>query len=404
MHTLKLLIFPIFFLLTLLTPLPILAQSTPITLHIFPANSDYFVNTDSGLNYTKYKNMTSDPRVWLEVTTTAPLSISQMRFSETGAWDTTPWQPYSAIKPWQFAVRDDQTPIYAQFRLANGQVITVSQMFIVDQSPPAMEFSLRDQSIGPKSQPDLVGAVIGQDTWSVAATDYRMADPSIITSEPWRELNTNQPTLPFDRWQNRRFLEKEDGEEITVAFQAKDRVGNMTQVMTDSLVLDVTGPLVYAKANPSQTLKSTIYLEAYDKHSDLANIFLSNDPTADEYLLYNQSTVRPFENQITWKFDTNRAVWIGVTDAVGNQSEPILVTLDQPSDTPPAVSPPAGLDPIFPPPATDPQYQAFQDRITQLEQQQQSTDSTFAEIKTTLQTQQTLIQKILTILQNLWPW
>lgn len=395
----------LFALITLvISPHPLLAQSSPITLHIFPANSDYFVNTDSGLNYTKYKNMTSDPRVWLEVTTTAPLSISQMRFSETGAWDTTPWQPYSAIKPWQFAVRDDQTPIYAQFRLDNGQVITVSQMFIVDQSPPAMEFSLRDQSLGPNRLPELVGVVVGQDSWSVAATDYRMADPSIIMSEPWRELTTNQPTLPFDRWQNRRFLEKEDGEEIRVAFQAKDRVGNMTPVMTDSLVLDVTGPLVYAKANPSDALKSTLYLEAYDRHSGLANIFLSNDPNADDYILYNQSTVTPFENQITWTFDTYRSVWIGVTDAVGNQSEPILVTLDQPSDTPPAVSPPAGVDPIFPTPATDPQYQAFQDRITQLEQQQQSTDTTFAEIKTTLQTQQNLIQKILTMLQNLWPW
>lgn len=79
---------------------PILAQSSPITVHIFPANSDYFVNTDDGLNYTKYKNMTSDPRVWLEVTTNTPLSISQMRFSETGAWDTTAWQPYSVIQPW----------------------------------------------------------------------------------------------------------------------------------------------------------------------------------------------------------------------------------------------------------------------------------------------------------------
>lgn len=39
-----------------------------------------------------------------------------------------------------------------------------------------------------------------------------MADPSIIMSEPWRELNTNQSTLPFDRWQNRPFLEKEGGE------------------------------------------------------------------------------------------------------------------------------------------------------------------------------------------------
>ena len=290
--------------------------------------------------------------------------LTEMKISETGLFDAMQWEQYSAMKPWKFSSPDGQKSVHAQFKTENGEIIASSATFVYDTTAPDTSFKLVTKSIGPDSM-NIIGNVTGYDKYSVMDYDYRIGLEPSFSNNPWRAHEGNRLEIPIDMYNS----SYKNGEILTVYFQARDQVGNMSPVQTDTCTVDKTPPVMYVDIPPSDNLTQTISVMAYDEFSTVEKMFITND----ERFIDNVVEM-PYQQTIKWIFGDKRVVWVQLKDSVGNKTTFYPAYLAYRSITPipwptwtPTQMPTSTINPTV---AHDPKYLEFQKKIAALEKGQ----------------------------------
>jgi hypothetical protein len=176
---------------------------------------------------------TPDPAVTLRLTWQDSLSgVSDMRFRENaGPWGE--WTPVADNVPGALSAGDGPKKIEAQFRdRAENFSVPVAQTIFLDQTAPTGTVTLENgrQFTGRTDVKLSIDAFDGGSGLSEMRIREN-AESGTGTWETWRPFAAVPP------WQ----VSKGNGEKI-VQVQVRDLVGNVSEIMEDSVILDQTPP------------------------------------------------------------------------------------------------------------------------------------------------------------------
>jgi|GEM_PF-3770964 len=394
----------------------LIALSLIIQFKVYAVQQPVVIYLDRQSDYKHiYGNLTSLSDIDLFLDNKTGKQLTDMKISGDGLFDNVPWESYSAIKKWRLSSPDGQKTVYGQFKAIDGEIFVAGATLIYDITPPDLTFKLNTKSAGPDTL-NITAEQNGQDKWSIHDYDFRISlNDKKFTNQAWRPRTSNiieLPLLDFATYKN--------GDTIKVYYQAKDQVGNITQILPDSFVIDKTPPVLYIKTFPSDSLSGDIQILAYDEYSSLGKMYISNDP-----IFIEDVKKMPYQENVRWQFDDRRVVWIKLSDSVGNSTEPYpayLASLTSPTPNPswtptPSVNlPPTSVTQIPTPTinptiAADPKYIEFQNKIANLEKKQKELEQTNKEIRQTVTEQgkeislsQTLINSVISFLKSLFPF
>jgi hypothetical protein len=182
-------------------------------------------------------------------------------------------------------------------------------VFLLDTLPPIGGIAL---------EPRIVGADTVTTTVYLGAEDNLSGiggmrvgtDPSFVNA-PWQayDFGVSWP------------IELTGQTEGVIYAQYRDVAGNLSEVFTDTYLVDTAAPLVYVEVAPGETPTRTLTVLAYDGMQGLsagpATMRLTNDP-----FFIDGVVTQPYTSTVPWTFDDRQVVWVQVKDAVGNWSEP----------------------------------------------------------------------------------
>ena len=232
--------------------------------------------------------------------------LAEMQISASDAFTDTTWEPYSALKPWTPEGSDGIKTVYARFRDSAGNVSALADAsFAIDTLPPLGGIALGRRVIGP----DVITTTVyfGAEDNLSGVGDMRVSEAPTLADAAWLPYTTTL-TWPMT---------------VTVASpgvlyaQYRDLAGNVSEVYSDTYMVDTTPPEVYVEVAPGETLTRTVNVYAYDELADLGTMRLSNDP-----LMVEDVVTVSYTPTVTWTFDDRRVVWVQLSDSVGNWSEP----------------------------------------------------------------------------------
>lgn len=389
---------PTFILVLSLLSTPVLAVDQPVKMTIGARTDE-----TSQFPIRVRENITSDPKVYLYLNNNSGKTLTHMKLSETGLFDSLGWESYSALKLWTFSPPDGQKSIYAQFKTTGNEVIGSAATFIFDTTPPDITFSLKTHTVGPNTM-DLITFNQGQDTYSHHYFDFRLSLDSSFINIPWQARTSDLINFPI----NHKYSSYRDGDTLSIFFQARDSVGNTTPVLVDQFIIDKSPPVLYAQVTPSDFFSSDIQILSYDQFSELGKMELSNDPM----FLTNVKLFPTYQPNLHWSFDNSRVVWIKIWDSVGNVTEPHPFYLSRintptpPSDSSVTPTPiitttntPSANPTIF----NDPKYKEFQEKIANLEKQNIQIKENIQEQSQKLSILENIINTILSFIKSIFP-
>lgn len=232
--------------------------------------------------------------------------LADIQVSEYSGFVDNEWQPYSAIVPVSLSQGDGVKTVYVRFRDNAGNVSEpASASLLVDTEPPFGGVAVADQIVGPKFI--TVTAYLGAIDELSGVADMQISSESSFTDIAWQPY-TFSLSLPIS-------ITNEGQGAFFVRY--RDAAGNISDIVSDTYVIDTTPPLVYVEVTAGDSLTRTVTILAHDELVDAAVMHISNDP-----LMIDQVTTLTYTQVITWTFDEREVVWVQVEDAVGNVSEP----------------------------------------------------------------------------------
>lgn len=154
--------------------------------------------------------------------------LSQMRFSNDGAaWGA--WKAYAGSSEWTIPSGDGVKTVYAQFRDRQYNISeSCTDTIVLDTANPTGSISINEGAVYTSSR-TVTLSLPASDAGS-GVSDMRLTNHGYGWSA-WEPYESTRPwTLPAG-----------DGTRIVYA-QFRDRVGRMSQVVSDSIVVDTTAP------------------------------------------------------------------------------------------------------------------------------------------------------------------
>ena len=270
-------------------------------------------------------NATGKPDVNLEIS--APNAI-EMRVSENSNFSGAGWEPYSALKPWTFTGSDGQKILYAQFKNSTGNITETSASFILDTLPPFGGIAFSQRVVGPSTS--TITLYFGAEDNASGVTDVRVSTDPNFGDVPWEAYALSREWFAYATWEEGRDQE-------TAYVQYRDLVGNISDVYSDTYVVDRTPPDVYVEVplGEETLVARMVTVLAWDELADIADMRVTNDP-----LMIDGVVTLPYAETFEWTFDDRRVIWVQVEDSVGNWSEPYPALATLPSDPgPPTPTP-----------------------------------------------------------------
>ncbi len=235
--------------------------------------------------------------------------VAELQFSDNVSFTNALWEPYTPIKLYTPPGGEGITTLYARARDGAGNVSSViSATFIYDTHGPAGGVSFSNYVIGPQTVTETL-YLTAWDDWS-EVTDMRVSTISAFTDTTWQPY-TYTLVVP---------LSITTQSAITMYAQYRDARGNVSAIYSDVVSIDTAPPVVYVDVPPSTSLTRTLTIYAYDELSEVANVYISNDP-----LMVQDVLTLTYPLTITWGFNESRIAFVQAVDGVGNVSEPYPV-------------------------------------------------------------------------------
>lgn len=183
------------------------------------------VTIDTGATYATSANVT------LTVSATDTGSdVGEICISNDGTFDTEPWESFATLKTWTLSGPDGTKTVYVKFKdLAGNVSATFSDVIVLDSNAPTGLVVIDGGALY---------ATTTATTLSLSAADtvsgvesMRLSNDGDFDTEPWESYETSHGWL----------LESGDGTK-TVSIEYRDRAGNVSGAVTDTIVLDTTAP------------------------------------------------------------------------------------------------------------------------------------------------------------------
>lgn len=232
--------------------------------------------------------------------------ITEIQISASANFTDTVWEPYASTKAWLPTGEDGMKTLYVRFRDSAGNISApANATFALDRQAPIGGMALGQRIIGPATYTTTVYLGAQDDVSGV--TDMRVSETPTFSNTVWQTYTTELTwplTVPMST-------------PLTLYVQYRDQVGNVSEVYSDTTLLDTAPPLVYVEILAGDTLTRTVHVLSYDELSDLGTMRLSNDP-----LMIENVVTTPYTDTVTWTFDDRRVIWAQVRDSVGNWSAP----------------------------------------------------------------------------------
>lgn len=235
--------------------------------------------------------------------------LAEMQISDDASFAGASWESYTAVKSWAPGGEDGTKTVYARFRDSAGNISDVSSAsFVLDTQAPIGGMAFEQRTVGPETL-TVTLHLDAQDNLS-GVTDMRLSTSANFADAVWLSYTAAVT------W----YVHLSGQPQETVYAQYRDLAKNVSEVYSDTYLMDTAPPVIYIEAGAGATLTRNLSILAYDELSALGAIHLSNDP-----LLREGVVTLPFTNTISWTFDERRVVWVQVEDDVGNATEPYPV-------------------------------------------------------------------------------
>jgi len=251
--------------------------------------------------------------------------IFEMQFSEDPEFTNAVWEPYASTKQWS-APEEGYKTVYVRFRDSAGNLSGGSSLnFLYDVNAPIGGVYFDPQVVGS----DAITATL----YPIAYDGYYEDTGEITGTLPYvgvvSELRLSlEPTFGTAYWQLFTYaitLPISTTTSTAIYIQYRDLAGNISEVYSDTLLVDIAPPVVTATADPAAGLTRQVHLYAFDDQAGVQTVYLSNDP-----LMVEGVVSQPYASLFEWTFDEHKVLWVVVEDAVGNRSEPYPVYATDP--------------------------------------------------------------------------
>ena len=268
---------------------------------------------------------------WFNSDVTATLSASGLSINETEySFDNVTWNTYSA--PFEIT-NEGHVTIYYRSANSYGRVEQAKiETLKIDKTPPTSSTTINEDAIYTQTVTVVLSSSASDEVSGLA--EMRCSNDN-ITYTQWELHN---PSLPWT-------LQEGDGTK-TVFVQFRDHSGLVSEIFSDTIILDTTPPSGSIEINEdallTSTLSVTISLTALDTTSGLSQIHFSHD----------NITWTPWETYSTTKAwtlttgDGSKAVYVQFKDNAGLVSQVYSDTISL-DTTPPSIlltSPSTGVE------------------------------------------------------------
>ncbi len=264
----------------------------------------------------------ASPSVILDLTySDTTSSITQVRYSNDGVWDTEQWETPSPTKSWLLTSGDGDKTVYYQIENAAGLLSqTYSDTIILDTTPPLGTISINAGA--PYTSSTSVTLTMSFSDSLSGIDQIRFSNDDVWDTEPWETFISSK------EWT----LTSEDGEK-TVYCQIKDKVGN-TASYSDTITLDTSPPQGSIQINNGAAYTNTVAVDLALSATDASGIsqmrFSTDSATWTAWETYNSLKSWDLQNgdgmkNVTVQFRDN----LGITSSSFSDS----IILDTTSPT-----------------------------------------------------------------------
>lgn len=287
----------------------------------FKKDSTNRVTINKGSHYTR------TPFVTLQI---AGFNVSQMQVSNRSNFVDAHWIPYqSTIYGWKLIPEDGDQKVYLRFKDIKGEVIKTEPIeaeIHLDMTPPKnpkIKIDVEGEAI--KDSTQLVKLFVGAEEvdkrYYVMVSNHRS-----FYRQRWQLIT---PTI--EDWQ---LGSKLDGVKMVFA-KYRDRSGNISEVVSDKVILDTQGPvrpsILINSGEPAITQKSA------EVQLTLAAGGATEMMVSDKENFEGQ-TWQPIKKYLKWKLSDNdgeKILYAKFRDNAKNETEVVSTSIDVDS-TPPS--------------------------------------------------------------------
>ncbi|UZR93583.1 hypothetical protein [Chondrinema litorale] len=236
---------------------------------------------------------------------------TQMMVSNDRSFSDATWETLYPIKKWHLPEGDGPKKVYAKFSDEAGNETEVLELDLVldRDAPEALSLSINnDDIITAKHEVMLKLAASGADEMIISNNGL------FALPHKWMPYNSEK------KWR----LFGQDGEK-TVYVKFRDKAGNESPILTQTITLDTEAPVIYTfEINNGETAVdgTDVNLFLNVKHinglPDAKFLQLSNSKN------FSSANWEPFSNQVSWRMSGNglQKVYIRLKDEAGNVSVP----------------------------------------------------------------------------------
>ena len=243
--------------------------------------------------------------------------LAQMQFGADATLEGVLWESYSALKPWTPGPQDGIQTVYARVKDDAGNVSNPAQVsFVVDTQAPVGGIAVAQQVIG--ADETSLTIYLGAEDNLTGVSEMRLSQSSDFVDAAW------VPYTTLWAWGVDLTTNPAGG---TVYAQYRDLAGNVSQVYSDSFIVDAVAPLLYAEVATGDSLTRAIQLHAYDELAGLGSVTVSNDPQ-----MLTGTVTLAYTDILTWTFEESQVAWVQVEDRVGNRTPPYPAYATMPYD------------------------------------------------------------------------
>jgi len=233
-------------------------------------------------------------------------------------WEPVTYLAGSNVWQWEFTKNDGVKIIYVRFRNNDGTYDDINAQYTLDTTLPFGGIAINNKAIGPARLE--VDIYLGAEDNLTGVTDIQISKKNDFSDTFWQPYVTAYKWWPFGNvssFEAEKIVKEKNAQEEMVYVHYRDGAGNISETYKDSFIYDGSPPKIYVETSPSDTLEQTITILAYDEFSNLGKMFITNDP-----LFIENMVSMPYQQNVSWKFDERRVVWVKIQDSVGNEAEP----------------------------------------------------------------------------------